>query len=218
MLEARRPVGRLFYLALALVMAASGSRLASPDASAGNPKKPATSSEAEPRASEPTPAAGSPSPQSGPTLTSVIDRIYRADGSPGQDVLIVTWPAFTTAAGSPVAAGALDVTLGTRVALSVALAANAGANPRGVYHTVVYQLGPGEVRTEYRMVPTSSPAALAQVRTTPGAGTAGQPVSEPYVNSVLAAKANDSAVVPLAGTETVRGEVFFLSHRMYRLR
>jgi hypothetical protein len=67
MFQARRPVGRLFYLAL--VMAASGSRLAAPDASAGSPKKPATSSEAESRASEPTLGGGSPSPQSGPMLT-----------------------------------------------------------------------------------------------------------------------------------------------------
>jgi hypothetical protein len=48
-----------------------------------------------------------------------------------------------------VAAGALDVTLGTSGALSMALEANAGANPPGAHYTVVYQLGPGEVRTEY---------------------------------------------------------------------
>jgi hypothetical protein len=59
------------------------------------------------------------------------------------------------------------------------------------------------------MVPTGSPATLAQVRTTPGAGTAAQPVSDQYVNSVLAAKANDSAVVHLAGTQTVTEAKFF---------
>jgi len=68
------------------------------------------------------------------------------------------------------------------------------------------------------MGPTSSPTTLAQVRTTPRAGTAPTPVSEQYVNSVLAAKANDRTVVPLAGTETVTGANFFLSHRIYRLR
>jgi hypothetical protein len=78
-----------------------------------------------------------------------------------------------------------------------------------VYYTVVYQLGPGEVRTEYWVVPASSPATLAQVRTTPGSGTAGQPVSMQYVNSALTAKANDNAVVHLAGTETVTGSKSF---------
>jgi hypothetical protein len=91
----------------------------------------------------------------------------------------------------------------------VALEPNAGATPPRVYYTVVYQLGPGEVRTEYWVVPTSSPATLAQVRTTPGTGTAAQPVSLQYVNTALAAKANDSSVVHLAGTETVTGTKIF---------
>jgi hypothetical protein len=132
-----------------------------------------------------------------------------ADGTAAQGILVITWPAFVTANGTAVAAGAVDVTLGTSGALNVALASNAGANPAGVYYTVVYQLGPGEVRTEYWVVPTSSPATLAEVRTTPGSGTAAQPVSMQYVNSELAAKANDNAVVHLTGTETVTGAKSF---------
>ena len=38
------------------------------------------------------------------------------------------------------------------------------------------------------MVPTTSPANLAAVRTTPGAGWAGQPVSMQYVNAEFATK------------------------------
>ncbi len=174
----RRPSGRIFYLVLAVVIAATGIRLHA-------------------------------APQSGPALTSVIDTVYMADGSEAQGTLVITWPAFVSASGSAVAAGALDVTLGSSGALNVALATNAGATPAGVYYTVVYQLQPSEVRTEYWVVPTSSPATLAQVRTTPGAGTAAQPVSMQYVNSVLAAKANDNAVVHLAGAETVTGTKSF---------
>jgi hypothetical protein len=139
----------------------------------------------------------------------VIDTVYLANGTPAQGVLVITWPAFVTASGTAVGAGTLDVTLGAGGALNVALAANAGANPPGNYYTVVYQLGPGEVRTEYWVVPTSSPATLAQVRTTPGVGTAAQPVSIQYVNTALSAKANDSAVVHLAGTENVTGTKTF---------
>jgi hypothetical protein len=103
----------------------------------------------------------------------------------------------------------LDVTLGTNGALNVALTPNANATPANTYYTVVYQLQPSEVRTEYWVVPTSSPATLAEVRTTPGSGTAAQPVSMQYVNTELAAKANDNAVVHLAGTETVTGTKSF---------
>src|ERR1700678_4566008 len=136
--------------------------------------------------------------QSGPALTSVIDTVYMADGTQAQGVLVITWPAFVAADGTGVAAGSVDVTLGADGALDVALVPNAGVTPAGVYYTVVYQLQPSEVRTEYWVVPTSSPATLAQVRTTPGSGTAAQPVSMQYVNSALAAKANDNAVVHLA--------------------
>jgi hypothetical protein len=142
-------------------------------------------------------------------LTSVIDTVYMASGNPAQGVLVITWPAFVAANGAAVAPGALDVTLGTNGALSVALTPNANATPANTYYTVVYQLQPSEVRTEYWVVPTSSPATLAEVRTTPGSGTAAQPVSIQYVNTELAAKANDNAVVHLAGTETVTGTKSF---------
>jgi hypothetical protein len=186
MWQACRPAGRLFYLVLAILVVASGVRVAAGAGSARKAEKPTSSPEAKPRAAEPTPrAAASPSPQSGPTLTSVIDTVYLANGTPAQGVLVITWPAFVTASGTAVGAGTLDVTLGTSGALNVTLAANAGANPPGNYYTVVYQLGPGEVRTEYWVVPTSSPATLAEVRSTPGSGTAAQPVSMQYVDGTV---------------------------------
>src|SRR5579864_5412466 len=88
-----------------------------------------------------------------PALTTVADTVYMADGTAASGTVIVTWPAFVTGNGSTIAAGNTNVTLGANGALSVALAPNAGANPAGVYYTVVYQLQPGEVRTEYWLVP-----------------------------------------------------------------
>ena len=125
--------------------------------------------------------------------------------------MIITWPAFVSASGAAVAAGETSVALGANGALSVALVPNAGATPAGVYYTVVYQLGPGEVKTENWVVPATSPANLATVRTTPGSGLAGQPVSIQYVNSELATKADDSAVVHLNGAETISGTKTFVS-------
>jgi hypothetical protein len=177
----RRPMGRLFYWAIAIV-AASGLWIS---------------------------AAGSP--QGGVGTTIVSDTVYLADGTGANGNVIITWPAFVSASGAAVAAGMTSVALGRNGALSVALVPNAGATPAGVYYTVVYQLGPGQVRTEYWVVPTASPADLATVRTTPGSGLAGQPVSMQYVNSGLATKADDAAVVHLNGAETISGAKTFAS-------
>ena len=149
--------------------------------------------------------------QSGLATTTVADTVYQADGSAATGSLIITWPTFVTSSGAAVAAGTTTTTLGANGALSVALVPNAGATPAGVYYTVVYQLGPGQVKTEDWVVPTTSPANLTQVRTTPGSGVAEQPVSMQYVNSGLATKANDNVVVHLNGAETIIGTKTFAS-------
>jgi hypothetical protein len=131
--------------------------------------------------------------------------VYLADGTTAQGNLIITWPAFVTSSGAAVAGSAMNVMLGANGALSVALVPNVGATPASVYYTVVYQIGPGQVKTEYWVVPTTSPANLATVRTTPGSGAAAAPVSVQYVNSQLA------TVVHLAGTETITGTKTFSS-------
>jgi hypothetical protein len=179
----RRPIGWLFYWAI--VIAAFGFRI---------------------------PAFGAPvPPQMGAETTTVADTVYLADGTGASGTLIITWPAFVTAEGTAVAAGATTVKLGANGALNVELAPNAGASPAGVYYTVVYQLGPGQVKSEYWVVPTASPAKLATVRSTPGSGLASQPVSMQSVNSALATKADNSSVVHLDGSETIGGTKTFAS-------
>ncbi len=180
----RRPMGRLFYWWMAVMVAFAGWL----------------------------PASGAaPIPQTGASTTTVADTILMADGTAAQGNLIITWPAFTTASGVAVAGGSTTVALGAGGALSVALVPNAEGTPAGAYYSVVYQLGPGEVRTEYWVVPTTSPANLAAVRTTPGSGVAAQPVSIQYVNSALAGKADDDSVVHLSGDETISGAKVFAS-------
>jgi hypothetical protein len=76
----------------------------------------------------------------GPPLTTVQDTVYRADGTPAQGTLLISWPAFTTAGDQAVAAGSTTVTLGTGGALSVALVSNANATPVNTVYTVVYPM------------------------------------------------------------------------------
>ena len=147
--------------------------------------------------------------QSGPATTTVADTIFRADGTHAQGTVVVQWPSFTTASGAAVAAGATSATLGPNGALSVGLVPNTGATPAGVYYTAIYQLNDGTNKTEYWLVGTASPENLATVRTTPGTGTATPPVSLQYVNTALAGKANDSAVVHLGSAETITGTKTF---------
>ncbi len=140
------------------------------------------------------------------TLTTISDTVYRADGTPAGGTLLISWPEFSTAAGQAVAAGTTSVTLGAGGALSVQLAPNVGATPSGTFYTVVYQLNDGTAKTEFWAVPTTSPTTIAVVRTTPGSGgVVSQLATQQYVNAAVAPKANDSAVVHLAGAETISG-------------
>jgi hypothetical protein len=141
-----------------------------------------------------------------PTTTTVSDTVFRADGTPAAGTLLVSWPAFTTANGAAVAAGTNSVTLGSGGALSVALISNAGATPAGTVYTIVYQLTDGTVKTEFWIVPTSSPATLAGVRTTLGSGASATSLaSKQYVDTSVATKAIDAAVVHKTGSETIAG-------------
>jgi hypothetical protein len=138
--------------------------------------------------------------------TTVSDTVYRADGTPAGGTLLISWPEFTTAANGAVAAGNTSVMLGTGGALSVGLVSNANATPANTVYTIVYQLDDDTVKTEYWIVPTSSPTTISAVRTTLGASnSASEMATQQYVNAALAGKANDAAVVHLSGTETIVG-------------
>ena len=95
-----------------------------------------------------------------PSLTTVSDVVYRADGTTASGTLLISWPQFSTSGGQAVAAGTKSVILGTGGALSVALVPNAGATPAGTFYTVVYQLG-DTVKTEFWTIPTISPTTIS---------------------------------------------------------
>jgi hypothetical protein len=140
-----------------------------------------------------------------PALTTISDTVYRADGTAAGGVALISWPAFQTAEGDAVAAGTKTVTIGLAGAFSTQLVPNVGTTPAGTFYTVVFQLDDGTVRREYWAVPTTSPATIAQVRTTPGTGGTNGLASKQYVDASVANRAVDTSVVHLVGAETIQG-------------
>jgi hypothetical protein len=130
-----------------------------------------------------------------PATTRVADTVFRGDGAPASGVVLISWPAFTTADSKPVAAGSKSVTLGSGGSLVVDLVSNTGATPAGSYYEVVFRLD-SIVRTEYWLVGTASPTTISAVRTIPGSGAAAPLASRQYVDDAIAVnKASvDSAV------------------------
>lgn len=98
--------------------------------------------------------------------TTVQDTVTDASGAGAAGTVVVSWEAFTTSAGSSVAAGSLSSTLGTGGALSVALQPNAGATPMGSYYTAVFRLSDGTTSREFWVVPVSATGTvtLASIR------------------------------------------------------
>jgi len=141
----------------------------------------------------------------GPALTTISDTVYRADGTPASGTALISWPSFQTAEGDVVAAGTQSIMIGAEGGFLAQLAPNVGASPAGTYYVVVFQLDDGTVRTEYWAVPTTSPTTIAAIRTTPGTGLGNLAATQQYVNSAVANRALDSAVVHLAGAETISG-------------
>jgi hypothetical protein len=76
----------------------------------------------------------------GPTLCQITDTVYRADGTPAQGTALISWPAFTTAAGQAVTPGSLTVTLGSNGGFNASLAPNTGASPAGTYYRAIFKL------------------------------------------------------------------------------
>ena len=147
--------------------------------------------------------------------TLIADTIYRADGTTATGTVIISWPAFTTAAGQAVPSGSTSAAIGTGGLFSVSLAPNAGATPDGSFYTAVYHLDNGSISREYWVVPASqSTVSVSSIRSTVlPASLAMQTASKSYVDTEIAsalignvslsslpyvAKAGDTMSGPLA--------------------
>jgi hypothetical protein len=130
--------------------------------------------------------------------TTVQGIAYRADGTPAQGSVVVSWPSFTSAANQQVTAGSLSLTLSPTGFLSVNLTPNQGAYPAGTYYTAVYHLNDDTVQTQYWVVPAAAQATLASVQAQVIPATqAVQSVTKSYVDAAIANVS--SGTIPASG-------------------
>ncbi len=136
----------------------------------------------------------------GVSTTTVQGTVYLANGQPGAGTLVISWPAFTTAAGQAVAADSMTVTIAPDGFVSVNLAPNLGATPAGEYYTAVYYMSDGTANTQYWVVPAAAQATLAQVQAqVMPAAQAVQAVSKAYVDQAIA-ELSESLLTASGGT------------------
>ena len=124
-----------------------------------------------------------------PGTTTVADTVLTAGGTAAAGTVSVSWGAFVTSAGVPVAAGSLSVTLGSGGALSIPLLPNADATPLGSFYTAVFHLSDGITSREFWVVPVTSsgtvPLAAIRNQALP-TSVAMQTVSKAYVDTTVA--------------------------------
>ena len=136
------------------------------------------------------------------STTTVQGTVYLANGQPGAGTLVVSWPAFTTAANQAIAADSTTVTIAADGFVSINLAPNLGATPAGEYYTAIFYMSDGTVNTQYWVVPAAAQASLAQVQAQlMPAAQAVQTVSKSYVDQSIA-ELEGSMLTASGGTMT----------------
>jgi hypothetical protein len=140
-----------------------------------------------------------------PLKTSVADTLYRADGTPAQGTVLISWPAFATSNGEAVAAGSLSVKIGAQGALNVALVPNTGSTPSSAYK-VTLKLADGTTSDEYWTVPAVATTTVAAIRSKVVPATVAQQfATRDYVDTKLAQVSSGTDVVHLNGSDTISG-------------
>jgi hypothetical protein len=136
-----------------------------------------------------------------PTLCQISDTVYRADGSPAQGTVLISWQAFTTSAGQAVSPGSLLVTLDASGGFNASLAPNTGAQPAGTYYKAIFKLNDGTTETEYWVVPNTQTTTIGAIRS--------KLVPAQQAAQFLTRDVADSVYVSLASTQNITGTKTF---------
>jgi hypothetical protein len=139
-----------------------------------------------------------------PPLTTIQDTLYRADGTPFNGLLIISWNSFQADNQANVVSQSLTVKVVNGFFL-VQLAPTADANPPSSY-TVTYN-SDGKVQFQETWVvgPSSTPVTIADVRvsttSTPNNNSPLQPGNQtPIAESAVTGLTNDLSLRPMKGT------------------
>src|SRR5271166_4102883 len=132
-----------------------------------------------------------------PTLCQISDTVYRADGSPAQGTVLLSWQAFTTAAGQAVSPGSLLVTLDANGGFNASVAPNTGASPAGTYYKAIFKLSDGTTETEFWVVPNTQTTTIGAIRS--------KLVPSQQAAQFLTRDFADSNYVGLASTQSITG-------------
>ncbi len=136
-----------------------------------------------------------------PTLCQISDTVYRADATPAQGTVLLSWPSFTTAAGQAITPGSLLVTLDASGGFNAGLAPNTGASPVGTYYKAIFKLDDGTNETEFWVVPNSGSTTIGAIRS--------KLVPANQAAQFLTRDFADSYYVGLASAQTISGPKTF---------
>ena len=143
------------------------------------------------------PLAGGSKQAPSPTLCQISDTVYRADGTPAQGTVLLSWQAFTTTAGQAVTPGSLLVTLDSSGGFNASLAPNTGASPAGTYYKAIFKLDDGTTETEFWVVPNTQTTTIGAIRS--------KLVPANQAAQFLTRDFADSNYVNLASTQSISG-------------
>lgn len=141
----------------------------------------------------------------GPTLTTIQDTIYKADGTPYTGLAIITWTPFTAGDTTQIATQSVTLNI-TGGNLMVQLVPTTNATPAGYYAVTFVGSGNDQFNQTWAVPPSAKPLKVLDVLTSPSPSpsslvTGPPPIPESNVIGLLA----DLAARPVAGPAYTTG-------------
>ena len=142
----------------------------------------------------------------GPTLTTIQDMIYNADGSPYNGIVTINWTAFEAGDTSKIATQNVTMTIANGN-LMVQLVPSTNANPGGYYSVLYTSAGNDQFSETWAVPPSTHPLRVRDVLLSPSSLMSGtQPIQESDVVGLTA----DLAARPMMGTGYNTGRAAYI--------